>query len=94
MERFGASFLIAGVLTFLLGWWLLARAARRSRALARRVLVAALVFAAVSMTGPLTTAEDTATGMLLASMHLVTVAVFLVSASVRAARREGSPVAP
>ena len=84
----------ATVLMFLLGWWLLARAARRSRALARRVLVAAPVFAVLSAAGPLTTAEDTATGVLLATMHLVTAAVFVVSASVRVGRRAGSPVAP
>ena len=68
------------LLTFAVGSGLLALAARRSRRWVRAVLVAAALVAVVSAGAPLSAAQDTATGVLLATMHLVTGAVFLVTA--------------
>lgn len=70
------------LLMFAIGSGLLALAARRSRRWVRAVLVAAVLLAVVSAAGgPLPAADDLATGVLLAAMHLVTGAVFLVTAS-------------
>jgi Family of unknown function (DUF6069) len=69
------------LLMFAIGSGLLALAARRSRRWVRAVLVAAAVFAVVSAGVPLSAAYDTAAGVLLAAMHLVTGATFLVTAS-------------
>ena len=74
------------LLTFAVGSGLLALAARRSRRWVRAVLVAAALVAVVSAAGPLSTAHDTATGVLLAAMHLVTGAAFLLTASRAGAR--------
>lgn len=74
------------LLTFAVGAVLLARAARRSRRAVRALVVTATVVAVVSAAGPLWTAHDTASGMLLAAMHLVTGAAFLVTAA-----RVGAP---
>ena len=70
------------LLTFAVGSGLLALAARRSRRWVRAVLVAAVLLAVVSAAGgPLPAAADVATGVLLAVMHLVTGAAFVVTAS-------------
>jgi hypothetical protein len=69
------------LLTFAVGSGLLALAARRSRRWVRAVLVAAALVAVVSAGAPPSAAHDTATGVLLAAMHLVTGAAFLVTAS-------------
>ena len=70
------------LLAFAVGSGLLALAARRSRRWVRAVLVAAALLAVVSAAGgPLPAADDLATGVLLAAMHLVTGATFLVTAS-------------
>ncbi|HEU4542014.1 MAG TPA: DUF6069 family protein [Jiangellaceae bacterium] len=66
---------------FAVGSGLLALAARHSHRWVRAVMVAAALFAVVSVSGPLSAADDTATGVLLAVMHLVTGATFLVTAS-------------
>jgi hypothetical protein len=68
------------LLTFAVGSGLLALAARRSRRWVRAVLVAAALVAVFSAGAPLSAAQDTATGVLLATMHLVTGAAFLVTA--------------
>ena len=68
------------LLTFAVGSGLLALAARRSRRWVRAVLIAAALVAVVSAGAPLSAAQDTATGVLLATMHLVTSAAFLVTA--------------
>jgi hypothetical protein len=68
------------LLTFAVGTGLLALAVRRSRRWVRALLVAAALFAVVSAGAPLSAAQDTATGVLLAAMHLVTGAAFLVTA--------------
>jgi hypothetical protein len=68
------------LLTFAVGSGLLALAARRSRRWVRAVLIAAALIAVVSAGAPLSVAQDTATGVLLATMHLVTGAAFLVTA--------------
>jgi hypothetical protein len=60
---------------------LFALASRRSDHWARAVLAAGVLFAVVSTVGPLSTAEDTSTGVLLASMHLLTGAAFAITAS-------------
>ena len=44
------------------------------------MLAAGVLFAVVSTSGPLSTAEDTSTGVLLAGMHLVTGAAFAITA--------------
>ena len=74
------------LLTFAIGWAVLALAARRSRRWMRVVMVAAAFVAVVSAVGPLSAAQDTATGALLAAMHLVTGAVFLATATRTRAR--------
>jgi Family of unknown function (DUF6069) len=74
------SIVLTTLLAFAVGSGLLALAARRSRRWVRAVLIAAGVFAVVSAGAPLSAAQDTATGMLLAAMHLVTGAAFLVTA--------------
>ena len=71
---------------FGIGAGLLVLAARRSRAWVRAVVVAAALFTVASVSGPLSTADDTASGVLLALMHVVTGAAFLVTASRVAAR--------
>jgi hypothetical protein len=71
---------------FGIGIGLLVLAARRSRAWVRAVVVAAALFTVASVSGPLSTADDTASGVLLALMHVVTGAAFLVTASRVAAR--------
>jgi hypothetical protein len=73
------------LVVFCLGAGLLALAARRSRGWVRAVVVTAALFALVSATGPISTAEDAATGVVLATMHLAAGAVFLVTT-----RRVGS----
>jgi hypothetical protein len=69
------------LLTFAVGSAVLALAARRSRRWVRIVMAAAAVFAVVSAGGPLSAAHDTATGALLATMHLVTGAAFVATAA-------------
>jgi hypothetical protein len=77
--------LISVVLTtavmFAIGSGLLALAARRGRHWVRALLAVAGVVAVASATAPLATAAATATGVLLATMHLVTGTVFVVTAS-------------
>jgi hypothetical protein len=74
-------------LAFALGSAVLALAARRSRRWARVVVAAGAVFAVGSAVGPLSAAQDTASGVLLAAMHLVTGAAFLATAARGWARR-------
>jgi Family of unknown function (DUF6069) len=74
------------LLTFAVGWAVLALAGRRSRRWVRVVMTAAALVAVVSAAGPLLTAQDTATGALLAAMHLVTGAAFVATASKLRAR--------
>ena len=68
------------LIAFAVGIGLFALAARRSDGWARAVLAAGVLFAVVSTVGPLSTAEDTATGVLLATMHLLTGAAFAITA--------------
>ncbi len=72
---------LATVIAFAVGMGLFALAARRSDRWARTVLVAGVLFAVGSAGGPLSTAEDTSTGVLLAAMHLLTGAAFAITAS-------------
>jgi Family of unknown function (DUF6069) len=72
---------VTTLLAFAVGVGLLVPAARRSRRWARAVLTTAAVVAVVSAAGPLSAAHDTATGLLLAAMHVTTGTVFLVTAS-------------
>jgi len=69
------------VLAFAVGSGLLALAARRSHRWVRAVLIAAALVTVVSTGGPLSNAHDTATGVLLAAMHVVAGATFLLTAS-------------
>lgn len=71
---------------FAAGLAVLALAARRSRRWARFVIAAAGVFAVVSTSGPLSTANDTATGVLLAAIHLATGTAFVATAAKMTAR--------
>ncbi len=68
------------LIAYAVGIGLFALAARRSDGWARAVLAAGVLFAVVSTVGPLSTAEDTATGVLLATMHLLTGAAFAITA--------------
>jgi hypothetical protein len=74
------SVVLTTLIAFAVGSGLLALAARRSRRWVRAVLIAAAVFAVVSAGAPLSAAQDAATGVLLATMHLVTGAAFLITA--------------
>ena len=69
------------LIMFAVGMGLFALAARRSDRWARALLAAGVLVAVVSASGPLSTAEDTSTGVLLAAMHLLTGAAFAVTAS-------------
>ncbi|MBA3293043.1 MAG: hypothetical protein H0T40_04715 [Geodermatophilaceae bacterium] len=69
------------LIMFAVGMGLFALAARRSDRWARALLAAGVLVAVVSASGPLSTAEDTSTGVLLAAMHLLTGATFAVTAS-------------
>jgi hypothetical protein len=81
MTRVGiVAVVITTLLAFGVGSGLLALAARRSRRWVRAVLIAAALIAVVSAAAPVSAAQDTATGALLATMHLVTGAAFLVTA--------------
>ena len=68
------------LIAYAVGIGLFALAARRSDGWARAVLAAGVLFAVVSTVGPLSTAEDTASGVLLATMHLLTGAAFAITA--------------
>lgn len=74
---------------FYAGWALFAWAARRSASWARAVLLTAALVALCSVAGPLTSADDTETGVLLASMHLATGAVFVAVAGRASLSRGG-----
>jgi hypothetical protein len=75
-----ATIVLTTLLAFAVGSGLLALAARRSRRWVHAVLIAAALVAVVSAAAPLSVAQDTATGVLLATMHLVTGAAFLITA--------------
>ena len=72
---------LATLIAFAVGMGLFALAARRSDRWARAVLAAGVLVAVASTGGPLSAAEDTSTGMLLAAMHLLTGAAFAITAS-------------
>jgi hypothetical protein len=78
---------LATLLAFAAGSAVLARAARRSRRWVRVVMAAAALVAVVSAGGPLSVAHDTATGALLAGMHLITGAAFVATAAAVSAPR-------
>jgi len=81
------SVILATPLIFAVGWGLLTMAAARgSRRWERILLVGAAGFAVLSSAAPLTTAADTASGVLLAAMHLETGTVFLVTAAIARGR--------
>ena len=69
------------VIAFAVGMGRFALAARRSDRWARAILAGGVLFAVVSTGGPLSTADDTATGLLLAAVHLLTGAAFAITAS-------------
>jgi hypothetical protein len=73
------SVVLTTPIMFALGFGLLVLAARRGRAGA--LLVTAALFALVSAVAPLASAGDAATGVLLAAMHLLTGAAFVVTGS-------------
>jgi hypothetical protein len=81
MTRVGiVAVAITTLLAFGVGSGLLVLAARRSRRWVRAVLIAAALIAVGSAAAPLSAEQDTATGVLLATMHLVTGAAFLLTA--------------
>jgi Family of unknown function (DUF6069) len=80
------SVVLTTLLAFAAGWTVLTLAARRSRHRVHVVMAAAAVIAVVSTAGPLSTALDAATGVLLAAMHLITGAAFLAAAATVRAR--------
>lgn len=78
----GIVLIVLATLTmFAVGTGLFALAARRSDRWARAVMAAGVLLAVVSTSGPLSAAEDTSTGMLLATMHLLTGATFAITVS-------------
>lgn len=74
------SVVVTTFAAFAVGIGLFALAARRSDRWARVVLAAGVLVAVASTGGPLSAAESTASGVLLAAMHLLTGAVFAVTA--------------
>lgn len=68
---------VATAVLFAIGSALLALAARRSRRWVDVMTIAAAAFAVASVGGPLSTAENAATGALLTAMHLLTGAIFV-----------------
>ena len=72
---------VTTVVPFAVGVLLVALAARRSRRWVGGVGVGGAVVALGSAAGPLDGGHDTATGVLLATMHLTTGAVFVVAAT-------------
>jgi hypothetical protein len=74
------AIVLTTLVTFAAGTGMFALAARRSDRWARAVLAAGVLFAVVSTAGPLSTAEDASTGLLLAAMHLLTGAAFAITA--------------
>ena len=80
LEVGGLKVVATTLLPFAVGALLLALAARRSRSWTNGVGVAGVAFAVASAAGPLDGGHDTATGVLLATMHLTTGAAFLVVA--------------
>ena len=68
------------IILFAAGMWLFALALRRSRRLATGLLVAGVLFAIGSTAGAIWAAEDAATASLLVTMHLITGAVWAVTA--------------
>jgi hypothetical protein len=80
------SVVLTTLLAFAAGWAVLMMAARRSRQRVHVVMAAATLVAVVSTAGPLSTALDTATGVQLAAMHLITGAAFLTAAATVRAR--------
>jgi Family of unknown function (DUF6069) len=75
------SVVLTTLIAFAVGIGLFALAARRSDRWARAVLAAGILVAVVSTVGPLSTAENTTTGVLLATMHLLTGAAFAITAA-------------
>lgn len=73
--------ILTTLLPFAVGAALLVLAARRSRRRVAMVAVVAGVFAVVSAAGPLDGGHDTATGVLLAAMHVTTGVAFVVAAT-------------
>ncbi len=83
------SVVVTTPLVFAAGWWLLSKArARGSRRWEGNLLVGAGAFAVVSAAAPVALAADAASGVLLASMHVLTGAVFVISAEVTGSRRQ------
>ena len=73
--------ILTTAIIFALGMAVFALAANRSRRWSTAVLACGVLFAAVSAAvGPLPAAEDTATALLLTTMHVVTGAVFAATA--------------
>jgi hypothetical protein len=75
-----AAVVLTTLLTFAAGSGLLALATRRSRRSVHAVLITAALITVISAAAPLTAAQDTPTGILLATMHLVAGAAFLITA--------------
>ena len=90
VEVGGLKVVATTVVPFAVGVLLLALAARRSRRWVVAVGVVGAAFAVGSAAGPLDGGHDTATGVLLATMHLTTGAAFVVAAT----RFRGQQVAP
>ncbi len=81
------SVVLTTPLVFAAGWWLLSKArGHGSHRWERNLLIGAGVFAVLSAAAPVTTAADTASGVLLATMHVLTGAVFVVTAEVTGGR--------
>jgi hypothetical protein len=80
--------IVTTVLPFAVGVLLLALAARRSRRWVVGVGVMGAAFALVSAAGPLDGGHDTATAVLLATMHVTTGAAFVVAATRFKVRQE------
>ena len=81
VEVGGLKVVVTTLLPFAVGVLLLALAAQRSRRWVVGVGMAGAAFALASAAGPLDGGHDTATGVLLATMHLTTGAAFVVAAT-------------
>jgi hypothetical protein len=75
-----ALVVVTTVFAFAAGWGALVIAARRSQRSVRAVVVGAALVAVASAPAPPVVADDTASGVLLAAMHIVTGTAFVVAA--------------
>ena len=79
MEINAVAVALTTIVSMSLGWALAAYSQRRGRPTLRTVAIIAAAFAVISVAQPLAAEGDTAARLVLASMHLVTGAIFVAA---------------